>query len=107
MKRARFKVETSAIFLQKLTDGSIERQRPDGPELAASMNRAVVTPFGDVAWSELCYCQPPLQHERITVLDHHFDHLTREVIDDHKHYDGQPFMEYLRNLAAPSQLPKS
>ena len=103
--RGRFKVETSALFLQKLTDGSIQRQRPDGPELVASMNRAVVAPSGYVEWSELCYCEPPLQHERATVLDHHFDDLSTEVIDDHQPYDEQSFMDYLRNLATSSAAP--
>ncbi len=94
----RFKAETATSFLQKLTDGTIEQQRPDGAEIIASMNRAVVTPSGHVQWSELCYCPSPLQHERTTVLDHHFDDLSTEPIDGHQHYDGRPFMDYLKEL---------
>ena len=98
----RFNAETAASLLQKLTDGTIEQQRPDGAEIVASMNRAVVTPSGHVQWSELCYCQPPLQHERATVLDHHFDDLSTEAINVHQHDDGRPFMDYLKKLATSS-----
>ena len=27
----------------------------------------------EVRWSEMCFCDPPLAHERATVLDHYFD----------------------------------
>ncbi|MDH3660330.1 MAG: hypothetical protein OEU92_09905 [Alphaproteobacteria bacterium] len=100
--RGRFKAETAATFLQKLSDGTIEQQRPDGAEIIASMNRAVVTSSGHVQWSELCYCPSPLQHERTTVLDHHFDDLSTEPIDGYQHYDGKPFMDYLKELATSS-----
>jgi hypothetical protein len=63
------------------------------------MHRAVVTDSGDVQWSELCYCQPPLQHERATVLDYHFDDLSTEAIDGHQRYDGKPFMDYLKETS--------
>ena len=44
--RARLRVDTAAAFLAKLTDGTIENQRPDGRELVASMKRAVVSDDG-------------------------------------------------------------
>ena len=97
--RARFKTATSAAFLDRLTDGSVAGQRPDGAEIVASMNRAVVTASGYVEWSERCYCPTPLHHERQTVLDDHFDTISTEVIDEIQHYDGQPFMNYLKQLA--------
>ena len=99
--RGRFKEHTAAVFLAKLTDGTIGKQRPDGTEIVASMERAVVTTDGHVEWSESCYCPTPLLHERATVLDSHFDDLVTDPIDAHTTYDGRPFMEYLHELAAP------
>ena len=82
-----------------LTDGTISNQRPDGPELVASMERAVVNDKGDAEWSEMCFCPSPLLHERTTVLDRYFDNLTTEPIEDHQKYAGHSFMNHLRGLA--------
>lgn len=98
--RARFRHETATDFLARLTDGSIAEQRPDGAEIVASMERAVVASDGQVEWSETCYCGTPLAHERATVLDLYFDDLTTEEIERHETYDGRPFMNHLRELAA-------
>ena len=98
--RAKFKISTAAAFLDRLTDGSIEDQRPDGAEMVEAMHRAVVRPDGTVEWSEQCYCPTPLAHERETVLDTYFEHFATEEIDDYEPYDGTPFMEYLQGLAA-------
>ena len=97
--RARFKTDTAAAFLMKLTDGTIQQQIPDGPEIVASMNRAVLNGAGEIEWSELCYCNPPLAHERATVLDAHFDDMSIKTIEDYQQYDGEPFMKYLKQLA--------
>ena len=51
-----------------LTDGSIEKQKPDGKEIVASMQRAVIDDEDFVRWSEVCYCPTPLQHERDILL---------------------------------------
>ncbi|MDJ0825481.1 MAG: hypothetical protein QNJ16_08270 [Rhodobacter sp.] len=95
---ADLKAETAAELFAKLTDGSIANQRPDGPELVASMKRAVVNSEGKVEWSEMCFCPSPLYHERTTVLDLHFDDITTEPIEAHDAYEGTPFMEHLRAL---------
>ncbi|MCP4384367.1 MAG: hypothetical protein GY798_23655 [Hyphomicrobiales bacterium] len=42
-------------LLEKLTDGTLARQRPDGPEPVASMKRAVINPEGRAEWSEMCF----------------------------------------------------
>ena len=97
--RAQFRTETAESFLRKLTDGTIARQIPDGSEIVASMKRAVVNGDGDVEWSELCFCPTPLQHERRTVLDRHFEDITIEVIPSHERYPGVPFMDRLKQLA--------
>ena len=98
--RARLKGGTAPELLRKLTDGTIARQRPDGSEIVASMNRAVVTDGGTVEWSEMCFCPSPLLHERTTVLDHHFEDIVTEPIDAHGVYEGRPFMDYLRKYVA-------
>ena len=97
---ARFREETAADFLRKLTDGSVSSQRPDGSEIVASMERAVVIASGRIEWSEVCYCHRPLDHERNTIYDFHFDELTTEAIDGYEEYEGRPFMQHLEELAA-------
>ena len=96
---ARFKEASAAEFQRKLLDGTIAKQKPDGPEIVDSMNRAVVKESGEIEWSELCYCNPPLTHERQTVLDNHFDNISTEVIEAYQEYEGRPFMDYLAELA--------
>lgn len=93
--RAKFREETANEFLSKLTDGTIANQRPDGPEMVASMKRAVVKADGWTEWSEMCFCRTPLDHERSTVLDLHFDDITTTPIEDHTVFEGRPFMDYL------------
>ena len=97
--RARLREDTAAELRRKLLDGTIAAQKPDGNEIVASMERAVVTVAGDVVWSEVCYCSSPLGHERETVYDHHFDGLTTEQIDGYETFDGLPFMDHLAMLA--------
>ena len=96
---ARFKEASAAEYQRKLLDGTIGSQKPDGPEIADSMNRAVVKESGEVEWSELCYCNSPLAHERETVLDDHFDDISTEAIEAYQEYEGRPFMDYLAELA--------
>ena len=95
---ARLRTETGADFLKKLTDGTIKSQSPDGREIVDAMNRAVLSADGNVSWSEVCYCRPPLAHERATVFDKHFEALETEVIGGYQDYDGRSFMEYLTEL---------
>ncbi len=101
--KARFKKETAGDFRRKLTDGTIASQKPDGKEVVAAMQRAVVGSSGDIEWSERCYCDPPLAHERETVLDHHFDDISTEAIDDYQQAEGRAFMDYLDQLASESE----
>ena len=96
--RARFREDTAESLLEKLSNGSIGKQQPDGPELVASMRRAVVNGNGVVEWSEMCFCPSPLHHERATVLDLHFDDIVTEPIDGHTLYEGESFLNYLKTL---------
>lgn len=93
--------ESAAELHHRLNDGSIARQKPDGAEIVAALRRAVVRPDGRIQWSELCYCDPPLQHERSTVLDRYFDQIETEAIADRETYQGGSFLERLETLARP------
>ena len=52
---AQFKETSAAEFHRKLLDGTIANQKPDGPEIVDSMNRAVLKELGEIEWSESCY----------------------------------------------------
>ena len=90
---------TAAEFLSKLTDGTIEAQKPDGKEIVASMNRAVIDAEGIVRWSEVCYCPTPLEHERATVYDHCFSDLQTQEVADYAEFEGASFMKFLEEQA--------
>ena len=93
--RAKFKAKKAEEFLQRLTDGAIQKQRPDGPEIVASMHRATIDESGLINWTELCYCPSPLKHERATVLDRYFSEMETETIESHTVFEGKPFMDHL------------
>jgi hypothetical protein len=97
---ARFRAETAAQLQHKLDTGEIARQKPDGQEIVASLERAVVTEDGRMQWSEMCFCPTPLAHERATVLDHHFEDISTTEIEHVEPYEGQPFLSYLAKLLA-------
>jgi len=92
---AKFDDSKAQEFHQKLMDGSIQYQEPDGPEMVDSMHRAKIEASGLVTWSELCFCDPPLAHERSTVLDHYFTEITTQPVDKYEEYEGNSFWEYL------------
>lgn len=96
--KARLEQGKAGEFYKKLTDGTIQAQKPDGPSIIDGMNRAVIDASGLVIWSEECYCDPPLAHERETVLDFYFSEIVTEEIDDYEEYEGDSFMEYLRGI---------
>ena len=57
-----------------------------------------MTRAGDVQWSEMCFCNPPLAHERATVLDRYFDDIDTTPIEDYERYSGELFLERLQKL---------
>lgn len=87
--------EKLAEFYQRLTDGTIEGQEPDGKEILSSMRRAKISPSGTVQWSEICFCSPPLKHERETVYDAFFTDFKTEPISDYVDFEGTSFFEFL------------
>lgn len=82
-------------FYQKLTDGTIQNQKPDGQEIINSMKRAKITEPGIIQWSEMCFCSPPLKHERETVYNNFLADIQTEIIDDYKEFEGEPFFDFL------------
>ena len=95
--KAQLIAEKMSEFYGKLTDGSISSQKPDGAEIISSMNRAKITSPGIVEWSEQCFCNTPLKHERETVYDKYFEQLETVLVDDYVEISGEPFMKFLEN----------
>ncbi len=93
--RAKIIEEKTAEFLKKLTDSSIEKQKPDGQEIVASMKRAKITAPGVIEWSETCYCRTPLAHERETVYDHFLSEIQTEEISSEADIRGESFWDLL------------
>jgi len=93
--KARFIEDKMAEFYQKLTDGTIQNQKPDGQEIVNSMKRAKITQPNTIQWSEMCFCSPPLKHERETIYNNFLTDMTTEIIDDYREYDGELFMGFL------------
>ena len=67
--RAKIIEQRLGRFYEKLTDGTIDNQLPDGKEIVDSMKRATITTSGVVEWFETCFCSTPLQHECETQYD--------------------------------------
>ncbi len=93
--KARFIEEKMGEFYRKLTDGTIQNQKPDGQEIIDSMKRAKITESNIIQWSEMCFCSPPLKHERETIYNHFLTDMETEIIDDHTEFDGELFFQFL------------
>ena len=96
--RAKIIEDKMAEFSEKLTDGTIEQQQPDGREIVASMQRATITSAGVIEWAETCYCPTPLAHERETVYDHFLSDIQTQEISSELELSGEPFWEYLTRM---------
>jgi hypothetical protein len=93
--KARFIEDKLSEFYDKLTDGTIFNQKPDGNEIVNSMKRAKITEPNVISWSEMCFCSPPLKHERETVYDHYLTDMETEIIDDYTEHSGESFFDFL------------
>ena len=93
--RAQFIEEKLEEFYYKLTDGTISNQKPDGQEIINSMKRAKMTGPKTIQWSEMCFCSPPLKHEKATVYDHYLINLETKIIDNYMGFDGGSFFDFL------------
>ena len=94
--QARYIENKAGEFFQKLTDGSIAKQEPDGAEIVASMKKAKIVGDGIIEWYETCYCDTPLKHERETVYDLYLNDITTELVDAKGETKGESFWNYLR-----------
>ena len=93
--QARYIEEKAGEFFQKLTDGTIGKQQPDGEEIVSSMKIAKLTESGVIEWFETCYCDTPLQHERETVYDFYLTDITTELVNAKGEVEGTSFWNYL------------
>jgi len=96
--RAKFVENELKEFFHKLTDGTIENQKPDGAEIIISMKRAKIVEPGVIQWSEMCFCSPPLKHERQTVYDSVFSDMKISIVDDYVDFEGGSFFDYLKKF---------
>lgn len=81
--RAKIIEDKIGEFYLKLNDGTIKIQKPDGEEILASMERAVIDCLGFAEWYEMCLCSTPLKHERDSQYDYYFTNLTTELVRDY------------------------
>lgn len=93
--KAQYIEEKLDKFYRNLTDGTISNQKPDGQEIVASMKRAKITEPNTIQWSEMCFCNPPLKHERATVYDQFLTNLETQIIGDYVQFDGESFFDFL------------
>jgi len=97
--RAKIIEENLGRFYEKLTDGTIDNQRPDGNEIVASMKRARLTKSGIVEWFETCFCSTPLKHERETQYDYYFSEINTELVEESGKINGKSFWSYMEKLS--------
>lgn len=97
---AQLRAEMAGHLQRALQDNTIRSQKPDGQEIVDAMARAVVTVEGTVEWSEQCYCEPPLAHERHTVFDRYFDRISIRAVDGYQQHTGRRLAEHLEELTA-------
>jgi len=93
--QARYIEEKAGEFFQKLTNGTIAKQEPDGAEIVASMEQAKMTGEGMIEWYETCYCDTPLNHERETVYDLYLSDIATELVENKGEITGDSFWDYL------------
>ena len=106
--KARIIEEKIGEFYTKLIDGTISKQKPDGNEIVDSMKRAVITEKGIAEWYEMCFCTPPLNHERKTQYDFYFTEMTMLETEDYGDIEGNSLWSYMasRNDSSQSQKKK-
>ena len=95
--QARYIEEKADEFFQKLTDGTIANQQPDGKEIVSSMKKAIIVGEGIIEWFETCYCDTPLKHERETVYNFYLNDIMTELVENKGEIKGHSFWNYLCN----------
>ena len=92
---AKFHKEQLAEFFQKLNDGTIKNQKPDGLEILNSMKRAIIKEDKSLEWFETCFCATPLKHERETVYDTYFYDFKTTLVEENQELKGELFWDYM------------
>jgi len=95
--QARYIEDKVGEFFQKLTDGTIASQQPDGAEVVSSMKNAKIVGEDIIEWFETCYCDTPLKHERETVYDLYLTDITTDLVDAKGKIKGESFWDYLQD----------
>ncbi len=93
---AKFHKEQLAEFFQKLNDGTIENQKPDGVEILNSMKRAIIKEDKSLEWFETCFCATPLKHERETVYDTYLYNFKTTLVEENQELKGELFWDYMK-----------
>ena len=93
--RAKVIEENLHSLYEKLTDGTIYNQHPDGKEIIASMKKAKLINSQFIEWFENCGCSPPLQHERETQYNYYFSDITTEFANEIVKINGDSFWAYM------------
>ena len=96
--KAKYIEKRLAEFYQKLIDGTIQNQKPDGQEIVNSMKRAKIIKPNVIQWSEMCFCSPPLKHERETVYNHYLTDIEIEIINAYVDFEGKSFYDFLKKI---------
>ncbi len=101
----KYKVKASLLkdkmpaFYKVLTNGTVQKQNPDGAEIVSSMKRSKITGPEIIEWYETCYCPSPLQHERETVFDQYLANIETQLVETIEDIEGESFWLYLVRAA--------
>ena len=66
----------------RLARGEFMSMRPFGAALSHALRNARSQNDGSAVWEEEDYCRPPLAEERAAVLDHYFEDLKVEPVNE-------------------------
>ena len=88
--------EKMGEFYQKLSDGTITGQKPDGREIVSAIRKAIMTKPLVVEGCETCFCETPLAHERETVYDQYFHDMGIQENNEEPELEGQSYKDDVR-----------
>ncbi len=81
--RAQLRTDLADELRSRLQKKEFEKLRPFGSSLTRGLENARFDPkTGVTVWEEEDYCSPPLAQERAAVLDHYFDELCWEPVEE-------------------------
>jgi len=98
--RANLIPDKAKAFYEVLSDGTVQKLRPDGNAIVSAMKKAKLTGPDTIEWYESCYCASPLKHERETVYDKYLTNIETHLVEQFGDIDGESFWDYLQSTAA-------